>query len=251
MKTWPGLALLLCGLLTACGGSTLDPPATEPSSAATPAPPTPTPTPTTPSEAEDAANLQQARLTAADLGKPWLQDVKPKASDPKAKRDGPTTQEFCPGHITETGKTNPVATLYQSFKNGKAAGASNATFYLFTLGEEERSVLQTGFENDIKACAAYKDQGGSYYFTNTPEGPDSILGADEVVISYTERIYTDKAHQNLVYTRHNVVTRAGRAYSSVSYGFQASKKDPGGKDFAAATRLAQLQTAKTAKAFSA
>lgn len=137
-KVPTGLAFLLCGLLAACGGSAPEsPPATGSTQASTPAAstPMPTPTPLAPTPAEDVAQLKKARVTVADLGKPWVQETKLHISTPKKDATGPGTQELCPGHVTATYQALPVAAVYQSFNEGKAAGANDASFYLFTLAE--------------------------------------------------------------------------------------------------------------------
>ena len=75
-----------------------------------------------------------------------------------------------------------------------------------------------------------------------------MTGADEVVASWAQRIYTDKAHKNLVYFDHTVITRTGRSFSNVSYGFQASNNSKD-KDFGPITQLVEMQVAKTGAVF--
>ncbi len=71
---WTAVIIIAVG--TGCAGSTTDTPsATSPSSpVSTTSPPSPTPEP--PSKAEDTAALKRATVTAADLGKPWVEPKK-------------------------------------------------------------------------------------------------------------------------------------------------------------------------------
>jgi len=151
--------------------------------------------------------------------------------------------------VTATAQAQPVATSTQTFKKRAGDGEPGAFFYLFTLTEESRALLKGAFDEDIKACAAYEDPQGNSFLTNTEEGPDAVVGADEVVASYALRVFTDKAHKNLVYVRHVVVTRTGHGYSSVSYSTPVTKDDPTGKDFTAVTELVEKQLSKTGAIF--
>lgn len=247
MKRTPaGLALLMCSLLTACGGSS------TPGSPATATQPAPTATsasssatPTSPTSEEDYAKLQKAQVSAADIGRPWVQDAKPRNTTPKGGDAG--AYEFCPGHITATSKVKYVAASFQGFKEGKTG--TTAGFSLFTMNEADWPVMKSGWRDDVAACAEQKTPDG-YYIVLTPEGPETVKGADEVIISYASRIYQDKSHKNLLTASHYLVTRTGRAFSHISYNNVVSTKDPKGKDFATVTRLMEKQLAKLAKGFS-
>ncbi len=250
MKRTPaGLALLMCSLLAACGGSSTP---GAPATATQPAPPatstsvstSASATPRSPTSEEDYAKLQKAQVSAADLGKPWVQDQKPRNTTPKDGDAG--AYEFCPGHVTATSEVKYVAASFQTFKEGKAG--SPAGFSLFTVNEADWPIMTSGYRENLTACAEYETPDG-YYLVLTSDGPDTVKGADEVVASYAQRLYQDKAHKNLLSTNHYVVARSGRAFSHISYG-PSTNKDPEGEDFGPVTRLMENQLAKLAKVFS-
>jgi len=63
----------------------------------------------------------------------------------------------------------------------------------------------------------------------TAEGPTSLEPADEVIAAWAERIYYDKAHRQLAYTRHVVVSRTERVVTYVEYAFLLVPADPQAK----------------------
>jgi hypothetical protein len=183
-------------------------------------------------------------MSVADLGKPWVQEAKPSNTTPKGGKAG--AYRFCPEHATATSKVTYIAASFQSFKEGKTG--PNAGFSLFTMNEGDWPVMTSGWRADLKACAEYKTPDG-YYIVLTPQGPQTVKGADEVVSSYTQKIYQDKSHKKLLTASQYLVTRTGRAYSHISYNNVLSSKDPQGKDFATVTRLMEKQRAKLSEGF--
>jgi hypothetical protein len=173
-----------------------------------------------------------------------VQEEKPRNTTPKGGDAG--AYKFCPGHVTATSKVKYVAASYQTFKEGEKV--STAGFSLFTMNEADWSVMKSGKRDDVAACAEYKTPDG-YYIVLTPEGPATIKGADEVITSYAQRLYQDKAHKNLLSTNHYLMTRTGRAFSQVAYN-PRSTKDPKSRDFGTVTRLMEKQLAKLARGFS-
>jgi hypothetical protein len=229
--------VLVCGV--GCGGS--EAPAPPRASASAPAS-TPTPTPTAPSKAEDTAALKKAIVGAADLGKPWV--VAKKVATTSGKAD-----EACPGQPSKVNKLTSVASLNRNLTEGTGVGVNIGTFWLATLPTEDAGEVKTAYAEDTKACRTFKDA-NKLYVVYSPEGPTSADGADEVLFSRAERLYSDKAHKQLAYARHTVVARTGRVVTYVSYAFLTTKKDPGAKDFSRTSRLLDIQSGKVASTFS-
>ena len=86
--------------------------------------------------------------------------------------------------------------------------------------------------------------GSGFHVVRSVEGPASVSGADEVLGTWAERIYYDKAHKKLAYARHYLVLRTGDVVTYVSYAFLTEKKDPKAEDFSRTTALAERQLTK-------
>jgi hypothetical protein len=238
------LLLTLCGGLVGCGAGSTSAPAGAPAapSPTSSQPAGPASSPSVRTQAENTADLKKALVNARDLGAPWIQ---PKSVATAGGKKG----EVCPGHSSAVTKLPPRAAVQANFTEGKGAGKNIATFELSTLTGEESSALEAAYTKDQKACATYKDASG-LYVVRSLEGPSSVVGADEVVGSWAERIYYDKSHNRLAYARHYLVTRTDHVITYLSFAFLAVKKDPGAKDFTRATDLLEIQLRKNAKVFS-
>src|SRR5215210_3886032 len=227
-------------LVTGCGGPTPDsPPATSPSAVVSTTPPA-SPSPTAPSKAEDAAALKQALVTAADLGKPWV--------EPKKVPSAGKAAEACPGKPTATEQVDTVASIRRDLTEGKGRGVNIGSFLLVTLPSEDATDLKAAYVKDNAACETFTDANKLFVVYNE-EGPASTGSADEIVMSRAERIYYDKAHKKLAYARHTIVARTGRVVTYVSYAFLTTKADPTAKDFTRATKLLDTQLTKVTKTF--
>ena len=238
-----GLLLLVCWGVAGCGGgaATAPPdPAVTSTPAAPSAPPTPTPTPTPPTKAGDQPVLDQALVTAADLGKPWI-----------AQKSVPTTKnakgEACPGHRDAAATVTTVASARRTFTEGKGQGVNIASITVATLPTTDGSALRSALLANEKGCAQFKDSAGLYVVT-TAEGPTSATGAEEMLSAWTQRVYYDKTHKQLAYARHYLVTRSGRVVTSLEYDFLTTKQDPKAKDFGRASKLLAKQLSKNASA---
>ena len=236
------LLLVLCGALAACGESSTTDPAgasAAPSTALSQPPASPSTAsarPKTPSTAE----LKKALVTSRDLAAPWIQ--------PKSVTSAGSKGEVCPGHRSATTKVLSSAAARADFTEGKGAGKNIASFSLSTLPGADSSGLKAAYATDQKVCAAYKDATG-FYVVRSVEGPSSVTHADELVVSFSERIYYDKSHKKLAYARHYLVARTGQLVTYLSYAFLTTKKDPNAKDFGRATDLLAVQLRKNAKVF--
>jgi hypothetical protein len=190
----------------------------------------------------DTADLKKALVTARDLGAPWIQ---PKSVATSGGKKG----EICPGHSSAVAKVPPRAAVQANFTEGKGAGKNIASFELSTLTGEESGALKVAYTRDQSACARYKDASGLYVLRSV-EGSTTVTGADEIVGSWTERIYYDKSHKHLAYARHTVVARTDNVVTYLSYAFLTVKKDPEAKDFTGAVNLLATQLRKNARVFS-
>jgi hypothetical protein len=238
--TMASAAAAVIVLLTGCGGPTTESsPATSPSAVASTTP-TASPSPTAPSKAEDAAALKQAIVTAADLGKPWV--------EPKKVPSAGKAAEACPGKPTATEQVTTVASLRRDLTEGKGQGVNIGTFRLGTLPSEDGADLKAAFAKDNKICKTFTDA-NKFSVVFSEEGPTSAPNADEILMSRAERIYYDKAHKKLAYARHTIAARTGRVVTYVSYAFLTTKADPTAKDFARATKLLDTQLTKVTKTF--
>lgn len=234
-----GLLVVLGTLLGACGAATPDAPAaapppspttsTSPVTRATASPPVPAPT---------AAELKKALITARDLGEPWVQ---PKSVATSKGKKG----ELCPGHVSATTKVPARPAVSANFTEGKGDGRNIASFELSTANDAQSIALRSAYAKDQKACARYVD-GSGFHVVRSVEGPVSVTGADEVLGTWAERIYYDKAHKELAYARHYLVLRTGDVVTYVSYAFLTEKGDPTAKDFSSTTKLAGRQLTKNA-----
>ena len=236
-----GSTLMIVAALTGCGGSGAG---TEPTatSAATSAESTPTPTPSAPSKAEDAAALKKVVVTAADLGKPWV--------EPKEVPSAGKASEACPGKPSAAEQVTTVASVRRDLTEGKGQGVNIGSFRLRTLPTEDATELRAAYAKDNATCKTFTDL-NKLFAVYSEEGPTTAEGADEIVMSRAERIYYDKAHKKLAYARHTVVARTGRVVTYVSYAFLTTKQDPKATDFTPTERLLDLQLAKVTKSFPA
>ncbi len=238
-----GLLVVLGTLLGACGAATPDAPAAAPPpSPATSASPvtraTASPSVPAPPPAPTAAELKKALITARDLGDPWVQ---PKSVSTSKGKKG----ELCPGHVSATSKVPPRPAVSANFTEGKGDGRNIASFELSTADDAQSIALRSAYAKDQKACATYVD-GSGFHVVRSVEGPASVTGADEVLGTWAERIYYDKAHKKLAYARHYLVLRTGDVVTYVSYAFLTKKGDPKAKDFSSTTKLAGRQLSKNA-----
>ena len=237
------LLLVLYGTLAGCGGGSTTGPAgasSAPSTAASQSPASPS-SPSASSKTPDAAELKKGLVTARDLGAPWIQ--------PKSVTTSGSKGEICPGHKSASAKVLSKAGARANFTEGKGAGKNIATFGLSTLPGPDGSALKAAYATDQTVCATYEDTAG-LYVVRSPEGPSAVTNADELVASWSERIYYDKSHKKLAYARHYLVTRTDQLVTYVSYAFLTTKKDPGAKDFTRASDLLAVQLTKNTKVFS-
>ncbi len=233
------VVLVLTGT-AGCGGSTADtPPAASPSTSVS-APASPSPSPTAPSKAQDAAALEQAIVTAADLGKPWV--------EPKKVPSAGKAAEACPGKPSATEQVTRVASVGRNLTEGKGQGVNIGTFRLGTLPTEDAGELRAAYAKDNETCRTFTDA-NKLFVVYSEEGPTTTANADEILMRRAERIYYDKAHKKLAYARHTVVARTGRVVTYVSYAFLTTKKDPNAKDFTRTQKLLDTQLTKVAKTF--
>ena len=237
-----GLLLALCAVLAGCGaGSTTGPvgassePSTLTQSPASPLSPSAQP------KTLDAADLKKGLVTARDLGAPWIQ--------PKAVNTSGSKGELCPGHRSATTKLRSTAAAEANFTEGKGTGKNIATFRLSTLPGPDSSALKAAYAVDQQVCGKYRDAAG-FYVVRSTEGPTSVTNADELVTSWSERIYYDKSQKKLAYARHYLITRTGQLVTYFSYAFLTTEKDPSAKDFTRASDLLAVQLKKNAKVFS-
>jgi hypothetical protein len=194
-----------------------------------------------PTKAQDEAALKRAIVTAANLGKPWVQPAS--VSTVKHKRNEP-----CPGHLSATEKLPNRPQVSRVFTEGKGVGVNIGYFVLSTIPEPDGAALTKAYAADTASCASYRDA-NKLFVTRTPEGPTAASHADQIVSTWAERIYYDKAHHQLAYARHVLVGRTGRVVVQVEYAFLTQKSDRGAKDFARATRLLEKQLAKISTVF--
>lgn len=238
VRTWLAGSMIVAvlGALAGCGASTTDPAGASSAPVATTSS-SPSPEP----RALDEAELKRGLVTAEDLGAPWIQ--------PKSVAVTGSKREICPGHPSATKKLLTGATAQADFTEGKGTGKNIATYRLSTLAEEDASALKAAYADDHLTCAEYKDAAG-LYVVRSEEGPTSVPDADELVASWSERIYYDKSHTKLAYARHYLVARTGQVVTYFSYAFLIDKEDPKAEDFTRASDLLAVQLTKNAKVFS-
>ena len=189
----------------------------------------------------DTADLKKGLVTSRDLGAPWIQ--------PKSVATAGSKGELCPGHRSATSKLPSTAAAEANFTEGKGTGKNIATFRLSTLPGADSGALKAAYATDQNVCGKYKDAAG-FYVVRFAEGPTSVTNADELIASWSERIYYDKSHKKLAYARHYLITRTGQLVTYVSYAFLTTKSDPDAKDFTRAADLLAVQLKKNVKVLS-
>jgi hypothetical protein len=198
------------------------------------------PSPTAPSKADDAAALKRAIVTAADLGKPWVQPDKVPSAGKAA--------EACPGKPSATEQVDMVAAVRRDLTEGKGQGVNIGTFRLGTLQSENASTLKAAYAKDNATCKTFTDA-NKLFVVFTEEGPTQADNADEILMTRAERIYYDKAHKKLAYARHTISARTGRVVTYVSFAFLTTKADPNAEDFSRAQKLLDTQLTKLTEEF--
>lgn len=212
--------------------------APSPTASASPsAPNEPTPSPTLPEVKADRAAVRQALVTAADLGKPWVE------------ADGPAeTDEACPGTRSAVARLAWRAEDRRGLTRGAGELVNGAIFGLATLPGADASKVRDAWRTDTGACREHTDP-DDYYVVYRELEPTPVRGADEVVFRRIERVYFDRGDEEPAYARHTLVARSGRVVTTLTYSFLTSESDPEATDFSAATELLQTQLGKAASAF--
>ena len=226
-------ALALTLALTACGSS-------DPGPSAQPTPSV-SPTPTLPPVADDTAKAKAALLTAAELGKPWIQPKKVnEAKNAKGER--------CPGQKKATAILAPRARADRDLTKGSQAGADIGSFEIrvYEFGQEE--AIRAAAIASATGCASYTSNEKLYVEIETVASPPAIAGADEVHLDI-ERVYADKTKKTLYYVRHYYEARTGRVVTMFELAYIQPKSDPTGKDTTVSAELAAKQVAKTKTTF--
>ena len=228
-----GLAIALA--LTACGGSGGSPGA-QPSPSETASP-----TPTLPSVGQDKKLVKRAVVTAAELGKPWVQ---PKEVNKTKVKKG----ELCPGQANSMTIAPPRADDVRRLTEGTKPAAPIASFGVraYAFGEEQK--WRDAFAAADKGCASWKSAEGAHVTLETIADPPVIAGADEVLV-HIERVYADKTKKTLYYVRHYWEARIGRIVATVELAYIQPKSDPTGKDLDHSAPLVVQQVAKAKATF--
>lgn len=225
-------AVLLAAVLaviTGCGGG----------STAAKSTPTPSPTPTLPTVAADVAAVKAALITAADLGKPWVQPKK--VNTVKGNKDKGKSL-LCPGQLSPFELAPPRAQADVSLTLGTKPGADIASFNVYTYQPSALPDFRAAVTTAQTACATWKALEGNYVVLSPVSGV-AVPGADEV-LARVERVYADARHTQLQYVRQVVTARSGRVMCLIERAFITPKADPTGADFSEASRLLGLQLAK-------
>ena len=217
MRKWLAgcLIVAVCGALAGCGAGTTDDSAGA--SAAPSSTPGATSSPSPEPKTLDEADLKKGLVTADDLGAPW---VEPKSVATAGRKD-----EICPGQQSAAKDVLSEVAAEANLTEGKGAGKNIATFRLSTLAGDDAGALKAAYAEDHETCATYKDAAG-LYVVRSEEGPAAVADADELVASWSERIYYDKSHKKLAYARHYLVARTGQLVTYFSYAFLTTKEDP-------------------------
>jgi hypothetical protein len=246
-----GTAAIVTVLIAACSGS----PAGDPSQSAAPSPTATTarpsattapgrgPTPTssrTSDRRDDRAGLQQALVTADDLGRPW---VVVKGGPPAG-----AVQAGCPGKPSAVRRLDPVAEVRRDLTEGPGELVNGASFGLATLRYPDGSAVRAAWRADTRACREHTDA-SDFFVVYRQEGPSSARNADEMLFSRVERIYFDRGDAEPAYARHTVVARTGRVVTSISYTFLVSESSAETGNFAPTRKLLERQLAKVATRF--
>jgi hypothetical protein len=216
-----------------------------PSTAAPSATPFPSPRSSTesspsarlPSREADSASLRKALVTAADLGKPWVQTDSPPDSD-----------EACPGTPSAVDRLAFRAAVRRDLTRGAGELINGASFELASLPSPDAAKVRAAWETDTRTCRQYTDT-DDYYVVYRAAEPTTVNGADEVLLRRVERVYFDRGDDEPAYARHTLVARSGRVVATMTYSFLTSKSDPDATDFSEATELLQTQLTKAARAF--
>ena len=98
----------------------------------------------TPDRREDRAALQQALVTAGDLGRPW---VVVKGGPPSG-----AVEAACPGKPSAVRKLTPVAEVRRDLTEGPGELVNGASFGLATLRDTNGSAVRAAWRADTKAC---------------------------------------------------------------------------------------------------
>ena len=194
----------------------------------------------TPDRREDRAALQQALVTAGDLGRPW---VVVKGGPPSG-----AVEAGCPGKPSAVRKLTPVAEVRRDLTEGPGELVNGASFGLATLRDTNGSAVRAAWRADTKACREHTDA-SDFFVVYREEGPSSAKNADEILFSRAERIYFDRGDPEPAYARHTIVACTGRVVTSVSYTFLVSDSDVDTGDFTKARKLLERQLAKVATRF--
>jgi hypothetical protein len=193
-----------------------------------------------PDRRQDRAALQQALVTADDLGPPW---VVVKGGPPAGAVD-----PACPGKPSAVRKLKSVAEVRRDLTEGPGELVNGASFGLATLRDTDGSAVRAAWRADTAACREHTDA-SDFFVVFRQEGPTSARNADEILFSRTERIYFDRGDAVPAYARRTLVVRTGRVVTTVSYTFLVT--DSGGEtgNFSQARKLLERQLAKVATRF--
>jgi hypothetical protein len=181
--------------------------------------------------------LRKALVTAADLGKPWVQTDSPPDSD-----------EACPGKRSVVSRLPFRATARRDLTRGAGELVNGASFQLGTLPGPDGALVRAAWQTDTRACHQYIDTDDYYVVYRAAEATE-VRGADEVLLRRVEEVYFDRGDDEPAYARQTLVARTGRVIVTVSYSFLTSDTDPDATDFSGATELLQTQLTKAARAF--
>jgi hypothetical protein len=220
--------------LAACGGGGTT---AQPSTSASPS--APSPTPTLPTVAADKAATKAALLTAAELGKPWVQ---PKSVNKVKAAKG----ELCPGQPTSAVIAKARAEARRQFTEGTKTGAGILSVNVRTYAFGKEDAWRAAVDKANKACAKWKAVEGNYVVLEPVAAAPSVAGAEEVVGHY-ERVYADAAHKTLQYVRQILEARTGRVVVTMEYAFLTPKSDPNGDDLTKTTGYLAKQVSKAAR----
>jgi hypothetical protein len=194
----------------------------------------------TPDRRKDRAALQQALVTAADLGGPWV--VVEGGLPTGAVAAG------CPGKPSAVRRLTPVAEVSRDVTEGPGELINGVSFGLATLRDTDGSEVRAAWRADTRACREHTDA-SDFFVVYRQEGPSSARNADEILFSRAELIYFDRGDAEPAYARHTLVARTGRVVTTVSYTFLVSDADVETGDFTQARRLLERQLAKVAASF--
>jgi hypothetical protein len=193
-----------------------------------------------PDRREDQSRLEQALVTAGDLGRPWV-----------VVKGGPPTgamEPGCAGKTSAVRKLVPVAEVRRDLTRGAGELVNGASFGLATLRDTDASAVGAAWRADTRACREHTDA-SDFFVVYRQEGPSSAQNADEILFSRAERIYFDRGDTEPAYVRHTLVARTGRVVTTVSYSFLITESDSDAGDFSRATELLETQLVKVERGF--